>query len=98
MDQKAWNTFFLSHRRIQITLKVLSVLRLVLRQPILLQPSKGLGEPVLKRYNWLVLEVALGRRDVKPPVDDEHFHLNKAYRQDGSVARAALLVCEQSRH
>lgn len=72
-----------SHREFRLHSKLLSVLCLVLRQPVLFQPGKGPGEPVLKRDNWLVLEVALGRRDVKPPVDDEHFHLNRATRQDG---------------
>lgn len=50
---------------------------LVRGKPILFQPRKGLGKPFLKRYDWPVLEVALCRRDVKPPVDDEHFHLKR---------------------
>lgn len=61
----------------------LAVLRLELRQPFLLQPVKGLPKPFLKSNDRLVLEVALGRRDVKPPVNDEHLHLETEKRHHG---------------
>lgn len=69
---------------------VLAVLCLELRQPFFLQPAEGFGKPFLERYNRLVLEVALGRRDVKPSVDDEHLHLERGKRRHTIVDRVAL--------
>lgn len=59
---------------------VLAVLCLELRQPLFLQPGKRFGKPFLKGYDRLVLEVALGRRGIKPPVNDEHLHLEREKR------------------